>query len=141
MQKGKYGIILGFYPVVAFILAILGQTLLCGLLLGFVIIAEQNEWASKQVIQAFCLSLFSGIITVIISAFSVLSVIPFIGGVIAGIFGFITGIVSICILVISVISITKVAKGKDANLPFACKFSNWAYGLIVQKVYTSTEQV
>lgn len=141
MQKGKYGIILGFYPTVAFILAILGQTLLCGLVLAFVIVAEQNEWASKQAIQAFCLSLFSGIITVITSSLSVLSVIPFIGAAVIGIFGFISGIISLCILIISIIAITKVVKGKDANIPLANKFANWAYGLVVQKVYTTTEQV
>ena len=34
MRKGKFNIVLPFYAIVAFVLAILGQVLLCGLLLA-----------------------------------------------------------------------------------------------------------
>lgn len=63
MTKGKFGIYLWFYAVLAFLLVFLGQTLLCGLLLGFVIAAERNEWLSRQVIQAFSLSLAVSVVT------------------------------------------------------------------------------
>ncbi len=69
MQKGKYGLYLWFYAALAFILAILGQTLLCGLLLGFVIIAERDEWLTRQVIQAFCLCFFNAIVNVVLGIF------------------------------------------------------------------------
>ena len=37
MRKDRFNICISFYAVLAFVLAILGQTLLCGMLLGFVI--------------------------------------------------------------------------------------------------------
>ena len=76
MQKGKYGIYLWFYAAIAFILAILGQTLLCGLLLGFVIVAERDEWLSRQVIQAFCLCFFNAVVSTILGIFDPLERIP-----------------------------------------------------------------
>ena len=52
-QKSAFGICYWFYTVTAFLLAVLGQTLLCGVLLCFVIAPEQNEWLNRQCIQAF----------------------------------------------------------------------------------------
>ena len=62
MQKGKYGLYLWFYAALAFILAILGQTLLCGLLLGFVIIAERDEWLTKMCIRDRFFAFVGGIL-------------------------------------------------------------------------------
>ena len=52
MNKPKTGMYLWFYAVLAFVLAIFGQTLLCGLLLAFVILTERDSWLTCQVIQA-----------------------------------------------------------------------------------------
>ena len=41
MKKDRFGICLTFYAVLAFVLAILGQTLLGGLLLAFAILVER----------------------------------------------------------------------------------------------------
>ena len=62
MQKGKFGIYLWFYAMLAFVLAFLGQVLLAGLLLGFVIVAEKDEWVIKQVMQAFGLAIFASVV-------------------------------------------------------------------------------
>lgn len=137
MEKGKYGLTLSFYAVMAFILAFLGQTTLCALLLGFVIIAEQNEWLTKQVIQAFFLTIFSSIVSSLISILNVFVGIPIIGVIISGVFGVITSIVSLIILIFVILALAKVSKGNEANIPFANKFANWAYGLIETKVYTN----
>ena len=40
MRKGKFGICLWFYAALAFVLAFLQQSMLCILLLGFVIVAD-----------------------------------------------------------------------------------------------------
>ena len=79
MQKGKFGVCLWFYAVLAFVLAFLGQTLLCGLLLGFVILAEKNEWLSKQVMQAFFLTLASSLVGSVLDILNVFRSIPFVG--------------------------------------------------------------
>lgn len=57
MRKDRFNICISFYAVLAFVLAILGQTLLCGMLLGFVIVIQKDEWLTKQVMQAFFLAL------------------------------------------------------------------------------------
>ena len=44
MRKDRFNICISFYAVLAFVLAILGQTLLCGMLLGFVIVIQKDEW-------------------------------------------------------------------------------------------------
>jgi len=57
-MKGKYGLSLSFYAVVAFVLAVFDKTLLCFALLGFVLVAENNVLTSKQVMEAALLSVF-----------------------------------------------------------------------------------
>lgn len=142
MSKGKYGIYLWFYAAVAFILAFLGQTLLCGTLLGFVIVAEKDEWLSKQVIQAFFLSLFSAAVSGILnlihySAPSSLNSeflyhiyrIFYIGT------NVIESLVSILVLVLVIIALTKVTKGKDAGIPLLNKLADRAFNVVEKKVY------
>lgn len=91
MQKGKFGVCLWFYAVLAFVLAFLGQTLLCGLLLGFVILAEKNEWLSKQVMQAFFLTLASSLVGSVLDILNVFRSIPFVGTAVSVVFNGITG--------------------------------------------------
>lgn len=143
MQKGKYGICLPFYAILAFVLAFLGQILLCALLLGFVIAAEKDEWLTKQVMQAFFLSLFYSLITTI---FSVSAISNLFGGAwymsgILGIFGtifsIITGLVSLAVLIFVIIGIVRVAKGLDAEIPVFHSLANRAFGLVAQKVYNN----
>lgn len=118
MQKGKFGVCLWFYAVLAFVLAFLGQTLLCGLLLGFVILAEKNEWLSKQVMQAFFLTLASSLVGSVLDILNVFRSIPFVGTAVSVVFNGITGLVSLIILVFCIIAITKVVKEQDAGLPW-----------------------
>ncbi len=140
MQKGKYGICLWFYAAIAFILAILGQTLLCGLLLGFVIIAERDEWLSRQVIQAFCLCFFSALVNTVLGIFDPLERIPLIGSVFSVILGIISGVISLLILIFAIIALVNVCRGKEAGVPLAKKFAHRAYGFVEQKVYTDMNQ-
>lgn len=139
MQKGKYGIYLWFYAALAFILAILGQTLLCGLLLGFVLIAERDEWLTRQAIQAFCLCFVSAIVNVVLGILDPLERIPFVGGVFTTIFGVISGVVGLLVLIFSIIALVNVCKGKDAGVPLARNFANRAFGFIEQRIYTNMD--
>ena len=140
MSKGKYGIYLWFYAAVAFILAFLGQTLLCGILLGFVIVAEKNEWLSKQVIQAFFLSLFSAAVSGNLIHYSAPSSLN--SEVLYHIYRFfyigtnvIESLVSILVLVLVIIALTKVTKGKDAGIPLLNKLADRAFNVVEKKVY------
>lgn len=141
MSKGKYGIYLWFYAAVAFILAFLGQTLLCGILLGFVIVAEKDEWLSKQVMQAFFLSLLSSVVSGIFSLIHYST--PSISSeILYGIHRiFYTGInviesfASILVLVLVIIALTKVTKGKDAGIPLLSKLADRAFHVVEKQVY------
>ena len=138
-QKGKLGICLWFYTVVAFLLAVLGQTLLCGLTLGFVIAVEKNEWLTKQCIQAFFLALISSIVNLIVGALNTTSIllqqVPFAGAGISAVFGLISGAISIVLLIFAIIAMVNTVKGRDANLPGLRTIAERAYGHVIQKTY------
>lgn len=136
MQKGKFGICLWFYAVLAFILAFLGQTLLCGLLLGFVIATEKNEWLSKQVMQAFFLTVFFSVITEVFDMLNIFRSIPLLGTVFTTIFNVITSIISLIVLIFCIVAIVRVAKEREANLPLLSSLANRACGLLEQRIYT-----
>ena len=69
METGKLGLRIAFYGVAAFILAFLGYSTLIFLLAGIALLVEKNEWATRQIIQAFGLCVISSLIY---SAFDVL---------------------------------------------------------------------
>ena len=129
MRKDRFNICISFYAVLAFVLAILGQTLLCGMLLGFVIVIQKDEWLTKQVMQAFFLALVESIISCVTNIFSGLYAIPILGIAFSGIVGLISGILSFLLLIIGLIAIGKVSKDSDARIPIASKLANKAFGL------------
>ena len=124
MQKGKFGICLWFYAALAFVLAFLGQVVLCALLLGFVIAAEKNEWVIKQTMQALFLSLFSAVVSAVLSIFDVFDSIWFFRSVVSVIVSVIMGIVSLLILIGVIVALVRVTKDKDANLPLLSKLAS-----------------
>ncbi len=136
MQKGKFGIQLSFYAVLGLVLAFLGQTLLCGLLLGFVIIAEKDPWTSRQTMQAFFVSLFMSLVSKVLNTLNVFRDIPLVGSAFSVIFGIIEGIISLLVLIFLIIGLTRVVKGQDAGIPLLSKLSNRAFGIVEQKIYT-----
>lgn len=151
MEKGKYGIYLWFYAVLAFLFTFLGQTLLGGLLLGFVIVVEKNEWLTKQVIQAFLVTLFATAIQNVLGWFSfggvdfsqsrflwsVEAIVNNIANAVNGFINFLNAVVTIFVYLFSIIGIIRVAKGQDANLPLIAKIANRAFGIVEKKIYTN----
>ena len=115
---------------------ILGQVLLGGLLLGFVIVAEKNEWLTRQVIQAFFLTIIVSVINAVLDLLNIFGNVPIVGTAIGVVFNVISTIVSIVVLVFVIIAMVKVVKGQEANMPLLSKLANRAYGIIEKKVYT-----
>ena len=128
MEKGKLGIRLSFYAVAAFILAFLGYSTVLALLAGFVLIVEKNEWASRQVIQAFFLCIFADIVNGILNIFDFLYQIPLMGSVWGTAISVIDGIVSLVVLIFCIMALVNTAKGNEANVPGLNGLANWAYG-------------
>ena len=79
MEKSKLGIRLWVYAALAFVLAALGQTLLCGLLCGLAVVAEKSRWLNRQMIQAFALILTSAAISTVLGLLNPINSIPFVG--------------------------------------------------------------
>lgn len=141
MKKDNFGICINFYAVLGFVLALLGHTTLALLLLGFVIVVQKDQWLTMQVMQAFFLSIISGIISAFLDILTPLYKIPILGLAISGTIGVITSIISLIVLVMAIIGIIKTAKGADANLPLVKGFANKAFGIVKNVTYTqSTSQ-
>ena len=133
MEKGKFGVRLSFYAVAAFIFAIMGYSTALILLAGVVIVGEKDEWAGRQVIQAVCLQFVSGVIGTFFGLFDFFYRIPIFGTVWGTIVSIVQSVIAIIILVFAIIGLVKVAGGKEAGVPLADKFANWAYGKITVK--------
>lgn len=133
MEKGKFGVRLSFYAVLAFVLVIFGYDTLLFLLLGVVLIGEKNEWACRQVIEAVCLSFVLNILSAVFGIFDFAYRIPFVGTAWGTIVDVFTSLAEVAIWVFAVIAIVKTAKGKEAGVPLADKFANWVYGKVVVK--------
>ena len=62
MRKGKLGVVVCLYPILGFVCVILNQPLLCALIFGFVLVAERDEWAGRQTLQALGLSAITAVV-------------------------------------------------------------------------------
>ena len=139
MKKGTFGIRLSFYAVLAFVLAFLGQTLLLGLLLGFVIVAEKDEWLTRQTMQAFFLTIAVSVVRGVLELISMLfSWIPSIGSIsvssiVLALFDWVNWAVSVVALIFIIIAVFKVLKGGEANVPLCASLANRAYGNVKEK--------
>lgn len=145
MKKGKFGIDLRFFAIVAFVFAFTGWTTALTLLLGYAILAEKDEWLSRQIMQATMLSLvveiYKGIIN-LVKNFSGYTA-PYLGYYdtefsigdtlttwylkITDIIG---GVLAIVIAILVIVAIVNVKKGKDAGLPLFAGWACKAYGIL-----------
>ena len=141
MQKGKFGICLWFYAVLGFVFAIINQTIPCLLLLGFVIAAEQNEWAARQAMQALFLCLTRALVTLIPAAIhSVAGAYPVFGGLLSALFYVFSVLVFFAVLVFSIIGIVNAVRGSNAGVPLLSKLAARAFGTVEKKVFYRTPE-
>lgn len=136
MRKGKFGICLCFYGILAFILAILGQSLLGALLLVFVLVAEKDEWAAKQTMQAFFLALFSAAVSFVLNLLNTFAFTYFAAASYSIFEGWVVKIVDIAVLVFAIIGIVKNAKDQDAGIPVFSSLADKIYGHFAPKAGT-----
>lgn len=140
MKQGKFGLRLAFYAILAFVLALLKQPLLCGLLLGFVLLAEEDQWAARQVLQGFMLSLVVFFFMDIAFAFSsLISIHPnFFSSFLTGVQWVVSLLAYVACAVFAILGIVRVSRDQEANLPF---FSNLAFQAFGQKKPQPVKQV
>lgn len=144
MRKGNIGISLNFYPVVAFVLAIFGQWLMCLLVLGLAMVLEKDEWTTRQCMQAFFLGLIAFVSNVIWGFVNQL--ITFVDRCLSfdrlaetpstfyAVMRLIAQVCEIAILVVvfifALMAIVKVMRGQEANTPLVSKWAYKAYGYV-----------
>lgn len=138
--KGNLGIRFTWLAALAFVLCIFGQTLLLGLLLGFVVVTEHNDWLSYQVLSAFLLSLFSALVSAVNSVLSGLYSIPLLGSVVSTGVGLVLGICSLVVFILAILGAVKAAKGDSANIPVVSKLAASAFQVMQQQQYQQQTQ-
>lgn len=128
MKKGRFGFLLSCYAILAFICVILKLPLLCALTLFAAIFLEKDEWAARQCLQAFLLSLtvslFGDMIPWVISSVPLSFVSDFLSAV-SGVFSV---LVYMAAIVFSILGIVRTMKGQEANLPLYADAAWSAYG-------------
>lgn len=129
MKKGKFGIVLSFYAVLAFILVILKQPLLCALVTGFAIFAEKDEWAGRQTLQALLLSLLVTFVSDVLVWVADIISIPFLSGLFSTVFSVLSVLVYLAAIVFSILAVIKVLRGEDAGIPGISELAYKAYGV------------
>lgn len=139
MEKGKFGVRPALYAALAFVFVLVGQPMGLFLLAGVTIFVEKDEWASRQVIQAILLIFLTNFVSICFNLLGFMdwfswasygSGIYKISSIWAHFESVVLWIMRILTYVFALIGLLKVAKGKEAGVPLASKFADWAYGKI-----------
>lgn len=133
MKKSTFGFYLWFYPALALVLAMLGQTLLCALLLGFVLLVEKEEWAARQTLQALLLSLFGSIVGLAVELAGVISYLPLVGHALRVSLDLLDTFAGLLVVIFGVVGICNVCKGKEAGIPLFAALADKVYGRVKEK--------
>ncbi len=139
MDKGKFGLKLTTYAVVAFALALLGQMLLCGLLVYFVLVKEEDERAARQCLTAFFTSMAFWLLLAVWGLLSLLggalmgAVNYRVSIVFFGLFTVLGSLALIALFVFIIIGFAGAAKGREARLPIFSALTDRAFGIVRPK--------
>ena len=146
MKKGKFGILLCFYPIAAFAAVILNSVLIAAALAAAAVFIEKDEWTGRQTLQA-CMA------AVIVSFFRGLSLaadglpyIPVLSSVFSAAAGILSFLVYLAAIVLSILCILRVAKDEEANFPLLSSLAYRVYGKVrpkpapVQYTYQPVQQ-
>ncbi|MEG2671985.1 MAG: hypothetical protein RR937_02285, partial [Ruthenibacterium sp.] len=128
MKKDRFGITLRFYAVLGFVCALLGQPLLCAMLLGFVIVVQQDTWLTKQAMQAFLLSLAPLLLAFISTGFLLVDRVPLFGTLFAWMGNTLVAVVNFVVLLLCIYAIVNAVREKDGGIFGLKNFADWAYG-------------
>lgn len=132
MKKGRFGLVLCFYPIAAFVGVILKLPLLCCGLLALAVFAERDEWVSRQTLQAALLTapvlLFDIIVPWVSWSCSQFTFIPRLASVMTFIFTLLSFLVYIAAVVFSILGILRVMKEREADIPLCAELAYKAFG-------------
>ena len=140
MTQGKYGLNLTAIAILGFVLAFFGLLEALILFLAYALILEKDQWLTRQVFQAFYLTLaykvaltvvgwFFTAINAFFGLFDAYKVINFFTSV----HSVIRFLLNIGLFVLALIAVLRLAKSKDANLPVLAGLTDKTMGLIKPK--------
>lgn len=129
MRKGRFGVVLSLYPVVGFACVILNIPVACALVFVLALVAERDEWAGRQTLQALCLGSVSWFLQKVLhllaetfgDSYGLLGALGF-GAAVAA------ALVYLAAIVASVFAILRVMHDKEADLPGLSSLAWRAYG-------------
>lgn len=129
MRKGKLGVVVCLYPILGFVCVILNQPLLCALIFGFVLVAERDEWAGRQTLQALGLSAIAVVLReLLVYSVNLFPVYIDFFHFLSTAFGTLSALVYLAAIITSIVSITRVMKDQEASLPGLDRLAYRAYG-------------
>lgn len=128
MQKGKFGIILCFYPIAAFTAVILNLPLIAAAMAAVAIFIEKNEWAARQSLQAWMASVLVFFVEKVARLMSSNFSIPVISTFLSVVSTVVFVVVYLAAILFSVLAIIRVMRGGEANLPILTELAYRLYG-------------
>ena len=129
MRKGKLGVVVCLYPILGFVCVILNQPLLCALIFGFVLVAERDEWAGRQTLQALGLSAIAVVLReLLVYSVNLFPVYIDFFHFLSTVFGTLSALVYLAAIITSMVAITRVMKDQEASLPGLDRLAYRAYG-------------
>ena len=129
MRKGKLGVVVCLYPILGFVCVILNQPLLCALIFGFVLVAERDEWAGRQTLQAVGLSAIAVVLReLLVYSVNLFPVYIDFFHFLSTAFGTLSALVYLAAIITSMVAITRVMKDQEASLPGLDRLAYRAYG-------------
>lgn len=108
---------------------ILNQPLLCALIFGFVLVAERDEWAGRQCLQAVGLSAIAVVLReLLVYSVNLFPVYIDFFHFLSTAFGTLSALVYLAAIITSMVAITRVMKDQEASLPGLDRLAYRAYG-------------
>lgn len=133
MKKGKFGILLCFYPIAAFAAVILNSPLIAAALTAAAIFVEKDEWAGRQSLQAWMAALIVSFFRGLSLAVDRFFYIPVLSSVLSAVTGILGVLVYLAAIILSILSIIRVSKDGEANFPLLSSLAYRVYGKVRPK--------
>ena len=112
-----------------FVCVILNKPLLCALIFGFVLVAERDEWAGRQTLQALGLSAIAVVLReLLVYSVNLFPVYIDFFHFLSTAFGTLSALVYLAAIITSMVAITRVMKDQEASLPGLDRLAYRAYG-------------
>lgn len=128
MQKGKFGIVLCFYPIAAFAAVILNSPLIAAALAAVAIFIEKDEWAARQTLQAWMASMLVFFVDKVARTLASSFFIPVLSTVLSVATTVVFVVVYLAAILFSILAIIRVMRGGEANLPILAELAFRLYG-------------